>query len=139
MPARPMFRLHAELDLIGDAVDRLSTAHHDVVARGHRGAAQLLRRAHHAEGVRSPAAVEPRRAALVLPVRLVEVHHVDAPDEDRLPGLDRQRRIDEITPYDVPAGMVVVRLDRPRPLAALAHVAVVLRRIGSAPMQSTYG
>ena len=45
---------------------------------------------------------------------------IDTPNDDGLISLQGLSRIDEKPPDDVPTRMIIVRLDCPRPLAALA-------------------
>lgn len=59
-------------------------------------------------------------AFLVFPIRFFKEHDVHAPNDDRPVAFQGLRGIDEIAPKDIPAGMIVMRLDRPGPLAALA-------------------
>lgn len=63
-------------------------------------------------------------ARFVLPVILVEIYNIDAPNDDRLASLNPHGWIDEITPHDVPARVVIVRLECPRTLAALRFEAL---------------
>jgi hypothetical protein len=71
------------------------------------------------ESVGTTAARNSGRAALILPIRLLEKYYVDAPDHDWPGRFDEPRRINQIAPNDLPAGMIVMRLHRPRANAAL--------------------
>jgi len=59
------------------------------------------------------------RAAFVLPVFLGQEVHVNPPNCDLPTCLEGFRLVYRVAPYDVPAGVVVVRLDCPRPRARL--------------------
>lgn len=59
-----------------------------------------------------------RIASLILPIASGQEDNVYAPDDYRVAGLNRLRGVDEVTPDDIPTGMIVVRLYRPRPCAA---------------------
>lgn len=60
-----------------------------------------------------------RLTSLVLPVVRRQKDNVNAPDYYWVARLNRLRGVDQITPNHIPARMIVVRLDRPRPRTAL--------------------
>jgi len=68
-------------------------------------------------------------AGFVFPVILPKEHHVDAPNHDRAVGFDRHRRINEVSPDDVPSRMIVVGLDRPSSRTALRLQRQLGRRV----------
>lgn len=94
---------------------RLAAPQFDVRQLVRRGVAQLVCRKTQAESMGSSSALTASRTAFVFPISFVHKHDVDAPDGDGFAGFDPSRRIDEVTPYDVPARMIVVRLNGPRP------------------------
>ena len=83
------------------------------------GATQLLGCSHDAEGMGAASLSRPGATSLVFPIGAYEKQHVDAPDHHLPALLDRHRGIDQIPPDDIPAGMIVVRLNGPRTAAAL--------------------
>jgi hypothetical protein len=74
---------------------------------------QLLRRRADTEGMGPPAALRAGFATLVFPVVFFYEGHIDSPNHHRPTGLDRLRGINQVAPDNVPAGMVVVGLNRP--------------------------
>lgn len=78
--------------------------------------------------MRPPAFAFHRAASLVLPTLRRQEGDVDAPDDDGVAGLDGLRSVHQIAPHDVPASVIVVRLDSPRPGAALRLQGFLWRR-----------
>ena len=66
-----------------------------------------------AERMRSTAAALGGVAALVFPIVLFEKRDVHPPDHDFLSGFNHPRWVNQITPDDIPASVVVVRLQGP--------------------------
>jgi hypothetical protein len=69
---------------------------------------QLLGRIPNSKCMRPPAAGRSSLASLVFPILLFKKDHVNALDHDRVRGLDRFCRVNEIAPHDVPAGVIVM-------------------------------
>src|SRR5262245_26207696 len=82
-------------------------------------AVQFLRCLFESKRVRATASPFLRLAAFVLPISLVDVDDINAPDHDFPSLLHRLGRIDVVAPDDIPTGMVIMRLHRPRSKAAL--------------------
>ena len=60
-----------------------------------------------------------RLTTFILPVVSRQEDNVYTPDNYRVAWLNRFCGVNEVAPYDVPTGMIVVRLYRPGPRAAL--------------------
>src|SRR5690349_9388063 len=76
---------------------------------------------------------------LVLPVLLSKKCHIDPPNDDGLALFQRLGWVHKIAKNDVPACMVIVRLDRPRALAGLHFKGFVRTRTGRAPLALEVG
>ena len=74
----------------------------------------------HAERLCSSAATITRRALLIFPVSLFQEHYVYSPDDDWFSRLNRFGGIDAVSPHDVPARMIEVRLNLVWSLTPLA-------------------
>lgn len=70
-----------------------------------------------------------RLTSLILPVVSCQKDNVYTPDNYRAAWLNRLGGVHEIAPYDVPTGMIVVRLYRPGPRAALRLQGLIWRGI----------
>ena len=70
-----------------------------------------------------------RLTTFILPIFRCQEDDVHASDHYRMAGLNRLRGVHEVAPNDVPAGMIVVGLDRPRPRAAFGLQGLLWRRI----------
>lgn len=79
------------------------------------------------ERMRTSAALDASFASFVFPVTFVKGYNVNTPDYDRASRLNRLRWVNEITPDDIPPGVVIVGLNGPGPLAALAFETFVRR------------
>lgn len=60
------------------------------------------------EGMGSATSALTRFASLVLPVIFSKEGNIDPPDDDRTSALDDFRGVDQVSPDDVPAGVVLV-------------------------------
>ncbi len=74
---------------------------------------EFLRRIAHAECMGATAAASTGFARLIFPVFLGEKNHVYPPYHDWFAWLDRLRWVNKISPNDVPARMIVMRLNGP--------------------------
>lgn len=83
------------------------------------GILQPLRGILDTKGVSSASMPFARFAALIFPIFFAEKGYVDSLNHNNFPGLQPLGWIDCVPPYDVPAGMIVMRLKGPRPRRTL--------------------
>ncbi len=83
------------------------------------GAGKAACRQLYAKGVSSTTSAFTGPASLVFPVFFTQKRNINSPNHHGFPSLDDFGRINQIAPYDVPARMVVVRLQSPRTRRAL--------------------
>lgn len=89
---------------------RSALAQHDFGVVIDDGAGKAFCREFYAKCMGSPPSTFMGLASLVFPVFLAEKRNINSPDHHSFPSLDNPGRIDQIPPDDVPARVVVVRL-----------------------------
>lgn|SRR6266567_2801261 len=83
----------------------------------------------YSEGVAASSTAFGSLATLVFPVFRPKEHDIHSSDGGDLAGLQPPGLINRITPNDIPAGMIVVGLQRPRPGRTFGFLCLFGRRI----------
>jgi hypothetical protein len=108
---------------------RLAAFQTDILIYICGGILQLVGRFLYAKRVRSPTDTRCSFTSFILPIRFLEEDHVDAPYDDGATRFDRLGSVNEVAPNHIPAWMIVMRLDRPRPGASLRFKGFYRRRV----------
>src|SRR6185437_10472978 len=107
------------LRLVSILWGRLSTGENNVGALVHGAFAKLFGRELQAKGMRASTSERACFTSLIFPILLCDKNDINPPDDDGLAAFNRFRGIDQIPPNQIPARVVVMGLQFPRPFAAL--------------------